>query len=531
MKMEIYIEMIGAGRDLIIKHNDKEVRFNVSGYDRRIFEPVSPDDVDIVKHINDYWESLPNFKQEKIFECYVNIKNVFESTYDTILLTNALLDPIKSLFDEHPIQEVEEWLVWKSDVIIPTKNSAGKVIFENTYVHDDMKPGTKVQTYTRNDYIGLISMALSLRIMVPIWGEFLYRIRGPVGTNFKEMHSLHLLRKTDIINCTYMDRLREYINSNTKIDDSIFGAILDGIGSEDYPQWIYSLVIVRRLCIGNFSGVNPDINLVTFIFNYVRQKMGPNGTSAFGGNIVNDKFKYFDDNSNDDDNASRTESYKIRQSVPTGDLVSIDFYLSNPIAVANALDPSISPDLLSSCLNSCMVFKTNVIWPVQVTLAKWIMSKVIPARAFNNLSKEKVINAIAISQAWLFSHDHKELGCLIGAIASDNSQTMQLGGIDSRSRITREQMEILNILYPFTTIRSSKQKTKPANEAVVAIDEVSTQLSHRDWILTAAPEYVKSVTGDPRYTRYSSPYDAKIKLAALIIDIKSDTVKKLKNLS
>lgn len=528
MEMRIDAEFFGDMREIILIHNEKQLRFNVSGYDKRVFLPTGPDDVEITKHINQYWETLPQHKQEKIFECYENIRAIFDSTYDTLILTNSLLDPIKKLYDEHPLEDFQQWLIYKSDVIIPSRNSAGKVIFEETYVYDDMKAGTRIQTYTRNDYIGLITVALSLRLMVPIWGEFIYRIRNDVGTNFKEMHSVHLLSKTEIINCAYMERLKDYINSNIKIDDTIFGAIINGIGTEDYPQWLIALVMVRRLCIGNFAGNNPDINLVTFIFNYIIQKMGINGTSAFGGDIVRDKFKFFDDNSNNDDNLSRTESYKIRQGVSTGDLVAIDFYLNDPYTVCKQLDSSIPKELLNACLESTKTLQSNVIWKVQVTLAQWILAKVVSPRSFSHLNKSRVINALAISQAWLWHKGHKELSCLISAIASDNSQTMQLGGIDSKSRITREQMEVLLKIYPYTNIRSSKQKTKPTNDAVVAIDEIATELSQRDWLLTAPADHVTIVNGDPKHTRYSSPYDIKIKLADLIIDLKSDLINRLK---
>lgn len=517
----------GDIREVSIKHNDKEYSFNVSGYAKQVFNPTDADDVEIDKHINQYWATLPQAKQEKIFECFGAIRRVFDTTFDTIPLTNELLIPIKNLYNEHQVEDLEQWLIWKSDVIIPSKNSAGKVIFEEVYHDSDMRAGTRVQTYTRNDYIGLITMALMLRMMIPIWGEFMYRIRSTVGTNYKEMHSVHLLSKTDLLSHPYMKRLENYINSNIKIDDSMFGAIISGIGTEDYPRWLISLVLVRRLCIGNFSGSNPDISLVTFIYNYIKQKMGTNGTSAWGGDIVRDKFKFYDDNGKDDDNLSRTESYKIRQAVPTGETVAIDFYLSDPYTVAKHLDPTIPKELIDACIATCSIFNNNIISKVQVTLTQWVMAKVVSPRAFPQLSKAKVINAIAICQAWLWHKGHKELSCLVSAITSDNSSVMQLGGIDSRSRITKDQMEIINQLYPFTTVRSSKQKTKPSNDAVTAIDAVATELSFRDWILTAQTDKVVQITGDSNITRYSTPYDIKIKLAALVIDLNADTIEAL----
>jgi hypothetical protein len=503
--------------ELIIEHNGAELRWNVVNFDKRVFTSL---DNDVCKHINQYWSALPAYKQEKIFEIYNSIRNALENIFDTITLTTTLLPLVKALYEEHKLEDLEHWIHWKSDIIIPDR-------FEESYIVDDLKPGNRAKTYTRPDYSGLVALALSLRLMIPIWGEFIYRTKGDTGTNFKEFLSFQLLETTELMTSAPMEKLKLYVENNIQTDKSISSAILNCIGSVDYAQWLLSLVTVRRLCIGDITGSNPITNLVTFIFNFISQKVAGNNNSSFG-QMIKDKI-FESPSSSGDHNASRTEGYKIKQETPTGDIAILEHYLNDPIQVAIKLDPNVDIELLKSCLSTSKALENELLWKSQVLLTQWILQKVVSPRGIIHLTKQKTINAIAIAQTWLWQRGHKELSCLISAIASDNSSEMQLSGIDSRARISRDQMEILQKVYPFATIKSQKQKTKPVNDAVAAIDSLASMFSQRDWILTAPIDHVKIITGNENYTRYSAPHDIKILIAKVVIDLKSDIINKLNN--
>jgi hypothetical protein len=101
----------------------------------------------------------------------------------------------------------------------------------------------------------------------------------------------------------------------------------------------------------------------------------------------------------------------------------------------------------------------------------------------------------------------------------NENNTLQLGGIDSRARITQEQMSELNELFPYTYCKSIKQKTKPTNDAVVSIDLVAGWLSQGDLILTIDKDIRMEVTKKDN-NRYTCPHDIKQLLANLIIHIK-----------
>jgi hypothetical protein len=501
--------------ELIVEHKGLKLVFNVSNFDKRVFTSI---DNDVTKHINQYWASLAPVTQDSIFECFNAIRNTLEDVFETTALTKTLVPQIKDLFDYHPLADIEHWIHWKSDIIIPTK-------FEEAYVVDDMKPGNRDKTYTRPDYSQLVALAIQLRLMIPIWGEFIYRTKGDTGTNFKEYHSFQLLSATDTMESPAMEKLRTYVDANIQKDKSIDVHILNGIGSEDYSMWMLSLVIVRRLCIGDITGSNPITNLVTFIFNYVSQKVAGTQNAAFGKMV---KPKVFESaNQSDDHNASRTEGYKIKQEIPTGDISIIEYYLNNPYKVKDHLLADIPNDLLQLCLDNAYKLQLQQLQKPQIVISQWTLAKVVPPRAMVHMTKQKVLNAFAITQAWLWYRGHKELACLQTAISTKAGDELQLGGIDSRARITREQMEILQRLYPFSVIRNQKQKTKPVNDAVAAIDAVAASYSQRDWVLTTPENFNSQIQINNHQNRYSAPHDIKILLARLAIDLKQDFLSKL----
>jgi hypothetical protein len=515
--MEMFVSrenVITKHASLTTRHNGEDVVWDVSNYNKDNFG----DSGDVCSHINNYWATLPVNTQYEIFDIFKQIRYVLEDTYDTTEMIKSIIPLVTKLYMHHPLEEMMHWVVWKSDIIIPEK-------FLDAYIVDDMKPGNRAKTYTKPDYTGLVVLALQLRLMVPIWGEFIFRTKPDTGTHYKEFHAFQLLTSSALMNSEPMLKLITYVNSNIQADKSINGAVLSGIGTEDYPRWLLSLVTVRRLCVGDFTGSNPDTSLVTFMYNFIFSKTASAGGPSFGS-IVKDK-PFDTAQSASDNNASRTEGYKIKQDIATGDIAIIEHYVSNPYTLAAKL--SIDKSLLDLTLTSCSKLTTSTIERSHVSLVSWILASIVPPRSLPHFSKLNVIKCIAVCQAWLWQNNHNVLSLLISATATNNSNEMQLSGLDSRARIAIEQMEILKKIYPFATVNSTKQKTKPTNHAVAAIDIVCSQLSQRDWILTAPKQHIAQTLGQDTNMRFSCPHDIKILLANLIISLKQDTVNKLAN--
>jgi hypothetical protein len=507
--------------DLILKtntltmvHGENELVWNMSVYRNSLDEDNG---LMLCKHINQYWSTLSYDHQQYIFDLYVAIKDKLDNNNNLNIgkLIVDLLPMIDNLLSFHKLDDLLRWVTWNNEIIINGDK------FSDTYINDDMKPGNRIKTYTKSDYRELISLSMRLRVMLPIWGEYISSCKKGIGTKYKEYEAYSLLEGSDIHLDPPMEKLRLYVESNIPDKVDMSSAILDGIGSDEYSKWITASVIVSKLSVGDFTGSDPDIHLVTFIYNFIYQKIIKNKSPVFGSNPVNIK-KYKEDDSVSDNNSSRTEAYKIKQDISIGDIAIIESYMNNHHRVMSKIDPSVPASLIDNSIYSSSTLMNQSIGLGQITLAKWVLSinKVIPPRSMQLFTKYNVVKCLGLAQAWLLHNGHDKLACLVTSYISVNdNNTLQLGGIDSRARITQEQMNELNVLFPYTYCKSIKQKTKPTNDAVVSIDLVSGWLSQGDLILTISKDIRTEVTKRDN-NRYTCPHDIKQLLANLIINIK-----------
>lgn len=507
MKMSVTMTRGNPPRpEMMIEHNGEVVNWNVACYDKRALTRT-----DVCVHINAFWAKLPYHRQEKIFSTYKKIRETYECYYETGELLHHLVPFIAELCNEHPIDELSHWIAFYStDIHIPDK-------FEDIYIHSDERPGSREKTYTKPDYRGLVSLTLALRIMIPVWGEFIYRTKGETGTNFKELFAGQLLMMSKLMHSPPMEKLKTYIESNIQNDKPMSAAIMGGISSEDYGQWLLNLVLVRRLCVGDIVGLDPSTNLAAFIYNFIVMKMSGNNNASFGEMIKDKTFESGDSSS--DHNASRLEGYKIKQEAPIGDMVIYDHFMEDPVRVAQLLYPDVDLQLLEQFLIASQAMERERISHPQVILSQWLLAPILSPRGVVHLSKKKTMNAIAVAQTVLWMTGHKEIAALMGGISSRGDHETHLGGVSPSARIQKEQLDELNRLYPYNKVLSSKQKTKPTNVAVSAIDSVAAMLSQSDWILTLPNELAIMLTGNASVRRYTCPYDIKVLLAKLVIQL------------
>lgn len=502
MKMTVVINDRNSP-DMLLEHNEQSLIFDLSVFNKNHITVVN----DITEHINAYWASLAAYKQEKIYETYVKIRNTFEDIYDTSQLCIALMPLVKQLYSEHDLEALERYLAFHTDIKIPDK-------FDETYVHSDERPFSREKTYTRPDYMKLASLTLSLRIMIPVWGEFIFRTKAENGTNFKEYYAYTLLSQTKLLESPAVEKLKLYISNNLQAEKSMSSVIMNGVSSDDYVTWKLGGLLVKRLSVGDIKGVEPNTNLVITIHNDLMTKNN-NSNGNFGDPVLN---KVFDSENGDDMSMSRIENFKLKAEHSVGDIEAIAYYVEDIRKVARHLYPTIDVGLLHEFKNSSNILGSAELWSCQITLAQWVLAPVVSPRGAPHLEKLSIIDSIVVAQTYLWQTGHKKLAALITAIASDVNGTMQQSSIGSMARITREQMEHLTKLFPYNTVSAKRKNTIPPNVAVKAIDIVAEQFSTRDWILTLPDRFAEEIIGSQHHRRYGCPHDIKIALAALSID-------------
>ncbi|EKD22588.1 MAG: hypothetical protein ACD_84C00040G0002 [uncultured bacterium] len=500
----------GSPTEVLLDHAGEQLAFNIALFDKMSFSGG----FDIFEEINGYWSRLPVTEQDKIFIIYKKIKDVFDSVWDMSELTRQLYVLVKELYDHHELTDIRHWMDFHSNLVLPDG-------LRDSFLTSQETSSTRERTYLKDDYKWLVTMTIALRAMIPIWGEFIARTRKETGTVFKEYYAFQLLAYSNIAKSEPMERLRVYVEHSMATDKSMSAAILGGISSEDFPTWVLGLVVVRRLTVGDVRGVETNSSLVTFIYKFIGQKVKGHDNSFIG--LVKEKVVE-GQGQEGENNLSKLEGYKIKQEFPAGDIAIIGFYLQNPLNIAKMICPEIDPELVLQSIVNVQSLDVEQIWKPQTVLMQWVLSSVIPPRGLLHISKALSLNAMGVTSALLWHRGHYELAGLLSATEQLNQEELLLGGTDSRARITREQMEQLDVLYPFSRKPVGKQKViKRLNPAAEAIDSVASMFSGHDWKLTLPSEMIEKITGNPNNRRYATPYDIKIKLAKLAIELASRT--------
>lgn len=507
--------------EIIMTHRNREIRWDISPFERtRLDVNDDPSSVDVFKHINDYWSKLPESEQDEVFEIYGRIRYILDEALSLDQVTADLQPQIAELLDKHhDLGRVHDWCWFYSDLTVP-HDVKDAVNFE------EGGSNTADKTYLKPDYKKLVALAVTLRTMIPIWGEFIFRTRNECGTTYKEYYAVRLLNYSKIMSSDGIEKLTNYIMKQLPTEQSAAGAVLGCISSDDLPSFMLARVLVRRLCVGDISGTNPNVNILTFIYKYIRQKNSNNrgsqrlGSSSNFQDNIREKFPEAGGDSDDGENKlSKLEGYMIQEELSRGDVQTIRYFLENSNLVLQYIQPDMNMELLQQSVQSVQALEREIIDPAQLTILQWVLAQAISPEGLATVNKKGLLKAIAIVQAVLWQRGHFEIAALCSAY-SKQSEDHQIFTVEKGARLTRDLQEQLSLLFPYSRRASGKSKiAKQRNPAIEAIDKIADGLSSREWVVTIPDQWLPQIGNEIGNRRFVTPYDIKIKLANLIISL------------
>lgn len=498
--------------NFIVERNGESIIFNSRFYDKKALVP--DDQYDIFGEINLYLQTLPEEKQEKLFNLFKEIRATFDDCWDRRDLSKGLVKLCPELVDSIDLEDLTQWVTFHSPIRIPDK-------LETEYISRDDRPGSREQTYLRSDYINLIVMILVIRLMAPIWSEYIIRTRTETGNNFKEYYAFHLIHRSKFFFCDALDKLRVYIElsidptrlrsaSNQEMKRA--SAILDGVSTEEFPVWILSQTVVRRVALADIRGECGESVLAMSIYKYVTSKEKSSDNSFSG--MVKDKRVSANP---DDNNLSKLEGYKVKQDIASGDLVYLEYFMSDTEKVAYMLEPELDRNRLYAAFESVKEMHNHPISDPQIIMLQWIMKPVISPKAILHLNKNIVINSLAAAQAILEHREMYNAAALVTAVADKTEDNLRVTELSSR--ISMELQNRLGELYPFIKKPTTRQRAgRNHNQAIVSIDHLVDLISLTPWILTCDDTLVEKLHIANR-RNYTPPRDLKNKMAELVIDL------------
>lgn len=440
---------------------------------------------DIMKHLNWYWSGLSDTEQDRIFNVYAQIHQLLSKEPDTTYENLALGQAISRLINLHNINKLHKWItisgvvVWPSDKEIPRGfDSAAQA------------KHTRDKTYTFEDYQDLMALVLQVRVLTPIWGEFLHQHDKIISRTYRDMIALQLAGDSNLHEGPGYKKLEAYVEAMvaSKASKSTSGS-MEYISSADYPIWLFSNLMIRRLATASFYPPPEDRSafLVKVISNHIKDRIEKSESEFETPTAKRDTI---DTRGSEENQHSTFENYRGRQSLSGGDRYFLQWYALDLSRMAKVLEPEIDMNMVNDFMNMYAVGDFEPTDP-QVLMLQWVLAPVMSPRAVPDLTRINIAQGLAIAGAVLWHRKHFILSAFITAHHSKASLDASISG-ESVSRMSNTTYEILPKLFPHQ--RRQKSSEKSYKGITDTIKDLVMEFSQLAWQPTLPASYLKGIS-------------------------------------
>lgn len=499
---------------IVIEHRGQRIVSEGSIFDRTPF----PSTGELFMDINAFWSTLPDDKQDQIWRVYYDIEEAFLSTYNDVRLHERVVALVAELYSCWSFADLSRYVKLHCNTIVPSEIQTATTVY-----------GPE-RTYLREDYIGLICLVTALRPMIPIWNRYVRESKKTSGTHFKEFMAMGLMNHTELIQTPEFEKLHTYVRMNVDISKITMSAIVAGVGSAELEEWVFGVVLIRKVCVGVVMHVRPDgqlfspyntsANIVSNIFRQIESTLA-SLDRKFDGQVRKkpDGMEY-----RDDDKESQAEKIIVKQSINDYKFILAWKYAQGINNARLLIDPTLPMGLVNACIDSLRRNSSFLPTDGQIALTQWAVNDALAARFIPALEQPERVNMMGIAQALFWHWGFFDLALLLTATPTEMDDDMVFG-TETRSRVTNEQFRILREQYPYHHQRSGGKKDtgeqqRSENVAMIAIDKLYSLFDGRPYILNGPQELVAQTSMRPyRSGGHLIPSDFKVQVANFIITL------------
>lgn len=483
------------------------------------FEPISWESKELTvnestfRDINGFWAYLPEETQEEIFNLYRLIHETYNNVFELNTTYTMVNQYVVDLYKLHPFELIEYWMRTRSSIRYPDDLKSE--------LSEDDRPE---QTYLEPDYKELTVFSVALKVMVPVWAEYISLDTGMSEMN-REIFAMKLLNKTVIYDSKVINRFKEFVDVVVAGQQTGMKNIIDGIGSLQMPEFILSQLIVTRLSVHPLSH-NDDIdqtktiNLIKVMWQRIRNIIVDNGGRGGYDDIKSKNLPH--KTGDEEDNLSTAESYKAKESISDGERITFDFagrrikeYFYQRILGTDEYD-----DLLKRQYRRNLSRKFFNPTEEQIKLTELVISKVFPTRALPHTNRGSAITNLSVAQVALHQRGFSILADLLGA-----NRLGETHSIVNTVGIKKEQIDILDEIYSYRRnmpLRGSRNKTTLVNPGIVAVDALYQAFSHYHWERDIDDQIAQASSMIESEKGWVVPFNFKSTLADFIINLNDE---------
>lgn len=507
--------------DIELSHDAETLVFDISFFENEKGGSFGTDQssilIDPLAELNRYWAACRPEKQVAIFQCFKALRQALDERLEFEQLQAVFRQQAIMLLELHSFEDMDYFI--RNNIHMPIPADIIDVFDPTT---SDLI-GTRERTYVKEDYRQLIILTLCIRPLGIVWGEYIKYVENKIGTVWKEYNAYQMLLGTWVRDSKPFLRLQEFVDGNLeaaiieKGDGIIAPAIVAGIGSSQYADWLLGVVMLRRLVFSDLAMRKPDTNLIKAIYAYLGTKIN-NGPSSFKGRLNNKVLE--NDSGGEEGKLSILESYKSKIDLPVGRVAVIEYLLTAEeqcFSVGTSVEPDLDPVLLHQFLESASYLMNEAVSDGQVLLAQYTLSTSIHARFFPRLEKMYLINALAVTAAVLWSRGFYQLALLAvayPAIAESGYITP-----DEPMKVSNELMARLEAFYPYNRRLSAKQAKRQPKLGANVLDIFFKYFCRNDWITTLPSHLTQTLPYLEQDGLYRQQTDLKVEIARYLVDI------------
>lgn len=443
--MKLFLE---DGTTILVKDGSEEVRFDVSSLRQ---SKLAEEDKDLFLEINAYLDTIPYTAQYNIFDAFRKIREVRDDYIKTPFKVQHQETTywVKVIYDNIDLTDLSNFIMNKVHVNYPSnllsKNSVG---IEHLNINENIN-------YYKEDYDGLLVLVIALRLMIPIWGEYIGLNAKATGSKHRDHQALLLLKETNLYHFYPLERLRLYIdecrnNPSNRSNLDRDAGVLDGVSSDSLVEYLLAKLLIRRVSISNIQAKSNNVSIISNIYGAL--KNGLNDTA----NTFRTNAKFDDKDYEEGREMAYVEKYKIASKLTHGDIEFIKAIANDPVNLVLQMLNEIDLDNFLILLEHNR--QSNMrIQEFHRILVQWIINPVFPAQGVYELDRNEFINLITVCQYVLAEWELPELSAIMGSQMDDE---LFNGNSTTRSNLDPNLLEILDIYYPYRK-GNPRQQDKP----------------------------------------------------------------------
>lgn len=452
----------------------------------------------VFDEINAYWEWEAPDVGERVWNALIRIKETLDDGVDAFQIDRECKEAVEEMYGAMSLERIQQWMLTRGNLYFPPD------------VHDSMaKTGrykNPSQTYLKEDYINLAVLSIALRPMALVWGEYIEQgAQGTGGDRYKEMGALFLIKDTELMawpaSNAAMEKLENYIQFASDETPVSLASLWRGLGTAEIPIWLLANVLIRRLTIVPLTDHNQQVNIVAYVYRYVKSKLKPAERRA--QDRVTEK-KPDNRGGDEDDKTSLLEEYKVKQRLSDGDARMYSRRTRDMVGIAQSVDPTIDVRLIDICSQYTAAPSRVRINPHQVLMAQWVLAKGFSPRAFDHIEKASVVRLLATTQALLWYWGYHDLACLM-LVERVVTTDQDAPGLTSRSkngqRIKGKYIPDLQEMYPHGKhLRPKETNGRNGSVAAMGINSLTRDILGGNWHYLG-PDELWQVSNQPAHQR------------------------------